>query len=149
MRPHRWQPTRLPSLGFSRQEYWSGVPLPSLHTLSLGPHFPFCVCVCACACVSSSVPQPTPSVWLHSWIASPGWQNGHQYLLLMSSPGGNSEFLFWQFPPEFRGFTPFGLVLTPGIPDHWHGSRKSCGINRLIPPHYQGFVPCPQSRLSC
>ena len=28
--PHRWQPTRLPlSLGFSRQEYWSGLPLPS------------------------------------------------------------------------------------------------------------------------
>ena len=30
MRPHRWQPTRLPwSLGFSRQEYWSGLPFPS------------------------------------------------------------------------------------------------------------------------
>ena len=28
-RPHRWQPTRLPSLGFSRQEYWSGLPFPS------------------------------------------------------------------------------------------------------------------------
>ena len=24
--PHRRQPTRLPSLGFSRQEYWSGLP---------------------------------------------------------------------------------------------------------------------------
>jgi len=30
VRPHRWQPTSSPSLGFSRQEYWSGVPLPSL-----------------------------------------------------------------------------------------------------------------------
>ena len=31
LRPHRWQPTRLlpPSMGFSRQEYWSGFPLPS------------------------------------------------------------------------------------------------------------------------
>ena len=29
MRPHRWQPTRLPSLGFSRQEHWSGLPFPS------------------------------------------------------------------------------------------------------------------------
>ena len=30
VRPHRWQPTRLlRSMGFSRQEYWSGVPLPS------------------------------------------------------------------------------------------------------------------------
>ena len=29
MRPHRWQPTRLPSLGFSRQERWSGLPFPS------------------------------------------------------------------------------------------------------------------------
>ena len=26
---HRRQPTRLPSLGFSRQEYWSGLPSPS------------------------------------------------------------------------------------------------------------------------
>ena len=30
-----------PSMGFSRQEYWSGVPLPS----------PMCVCVCVCVCV--------------------------------------------------------------------------------------------------
>ena len=29
VRPHRRQPTRLPSLGFSRQEYWSGLPFPS------------------------------------------------------------------------------------------------------------------------
>ena len=30
--PHGLQPTRLlpPSMGFSRQEYWSGWPLPSL-----------------------------------------------------------------------------------------------------------------------
>ena len=26
---NRWQPTRLPSLGFSRQEHWSGLPFPS------------------------------------------------------------------------------------------------------------------------
>ena len=29
VRPHRQQPTRLLSLGFSRQEYWSGLPFPS------------------------------------------------------------------------------------------------------------------------
>ena len=29
VRPHRWQPTRLASLGFSWQEYWSGLPFPS------------------------------------------------------------------------------------------------------------------------
>ena len=29
VRPHRQQPTRLPSLGFSRQEHWSGLPFPS------------------------------------------------------------------------------------------------------------------------
>ena len=28
MWPHRRQPTRLPSLGFSRQEHWSGLPFP-------------------------------------------------------------------------------------------------------------------------
>ena len=27
--PQRWQPTSLLSLGFSRQEHWSGVPFPS------------------------------------------------------------------------------------------------------------------------
>ena len=29
VRPHRRQPTRLPSLGFSRQQYWSGLPFSS------------------------------------------------------------------------------------------------------------------------
>ena len=29
VRPHRQRPTRLPSLGFSRQEHWSGLPFPS------------------------------------------------------------------------------------------------------------------------
>ena len=29
VRPHRRQPTRLPSLGFSRQEHWSRLPFPS------------------------------------------------------------------------------------------------------------------------
>ena len=29
LRPQRWWPTRLPSLGFSRQAYWSGLPFPS------------------------------------------------------------------------------------------------------------------------
>ena len=29
LRPHRRQPTRLPSPGFSRQEHWSGLPFPS------------------------------------------------------------------------------------------------------------------------
>ena len=30
MQPHKWQPTQaLPSLGFSRQEHWSGLPFPS------------------------------------------------------------------------------------------------------------------------
>ena len=28
VRPHRRQPTRLPSLRFSRREYWSGLPCP-------------------------------------------------------------------------------------------------------------------------
>ena len=27
--PHRWWPTRLPSLGFYRQEHWNGLPFPS------------------------------------------------------------------------------------------------------------------------
>ena len=50
MRPHRQQPTRLPhpwtaayqaspSMGFSRQEYWSGVPSPSLIYRAVSPKF--------------------------------------------------------------------------------------------------------------
>ena len=36
MRPHRWQPIKAPpSLGFSRQEHWSGLPFPSPIRLSL------------------------------------------------------------------------------------------------------------------
>ena len=35
-----------PSMGFSRQEYWNGVPLPSL-TMVL-KHHKKCVCVCVC-----------------------------------------------------------------------------------------------------
>ena len=34
-----------PSMGFSRQEYWGGVPLPSLSVIHV------CVCVCVCVCV--------------------------------------------------------------------------------------------------
>lgn len=34
--------------------------------------------------------------------SSLGWQDGHQQLLPMSSPRGNTEPLFWQFPPKFR-----------------------------------------------
>ena len=30
-----------PSMGFSRQEYWNGVPLPSLHHTTDGPYFYF------------------------------------------------------------------------------------------------------------
>ena len=29
VRPHRRQPNRLPSMAFSRQEHWSGLPFPS------------------------------------------------------------------------------------------------------------------------
>ena len=36
VQPHRWQPTRLPFLGFSRQEYWTGLPFPSP---GVGCHF--------------------------------------------------------------------------------------------------------------
>ena len=42
-----------PSVGFSRQEYWSGVPLPSL------------VCVCVCVCIHTVV---TLSILL--WLSS-------------------------------------------------------------------------------
>ena len=42
-----------PSMGFSRQEYWSGVPLPSPKVSWLVTfNSLFVVCVCLCACVS-------------------------------------------------------------------------------------------------
>ena len=47
-----------PSMGFSRQEYWSGVPLPSLYILLDNPILCIwkhvCVCVCACETVTKS-----------------------------------------------------------------------------------------------
>ena len=46
VRPHRQQPTRLLSLGFSRQEYGGGLPFPSpMHACMLS-HFS-CVWLCA------------------------------------------------------------------------------------------------------
>ena len=44
----------LPSMGFSRQEYWSGVPLPSLMN----------ICCCCCCSVTSVVSNP---VRPHRW----------------------------------------------------------------------------------
>ena len=38
--PMDCSPPAPPSMGFPRQEYWSGMPLPSP-----------CVCVCVCVCV--------------------------------------------------------------------------------------------------
>ena len=50
-------------MGFSRQEYWSGVPLPSpiysamstisklINTSTFSHHHRVCVCVCVCVCV--------------------------------------------------------------------------------------------------
>ena len=38
-----------PSVGFSKQEYWSGVPLPSPKTYSRKGQT---VCVCVCVCIS-------------------------------------------------------------------------------------------------
>ena len=46
MRPHRRQPTRIPSLGFSRQGYWSGLPFPSpMHECMLSRFSPVQLCV--------------------------------------------------------------------------------------------------------
>ena len=40
VQPHGPQPTRLlQSMGFSRQEYWSGVPLPFKQLLLVNNHF--------------------------------------------------------------------------------------------------------------
>ena len=46
------------STGFSRQEYWSGLPLPSPIYLSV------CVCMCVCVCVDPS--------WIPGLGRSPG-----------------------------------------------------------------------------
>ena len=51
-----------PSMGFSRQEYWSGVPLPSLYILLDNPILCIwkhvCVCVRACETVTKSCLTP-------------------------------------------------------------------------------------------
>ena len=44
-----------PSMGFSRQKYWSGLPFPSPVQMSIKWWMGKCVCVCMCVCVSCSV----------------------------------------------------------------------------------------------
>ena len=48
VQPHRQQPTRLLlSLGFSRQEHWSGLPLPSpMHTCMNAKSLQSCLTLC-------------------------------------------------------------------------------------------------------
>ena len=51
-----------PSMGFSRQEYWSGVPLPSLES-AIPTHIP------PLSCVSS--PQPCPASYSKALLSCP------------------------------------------------------------------------------
>ena len=49
-----------PSVGFSRQEYWSGMPLPSpciyIH-IYIYIYMCVCVCVCVCVCIYISISE--------------------------------------------------------------------------------------------
>ena len=49
-----------PPMGFSRQEYWSGLPFPSPHSLFSNCYDLFiesvCVCVCVCVCALNVTP---------------------------------------------------------------------------------------------
>ena len=52
-----------PSIGFSRQEYWSGVPLPSPICILRMASWLVCVCVCVCVCVSLCSSEKMGKVW--------------------------------------------------------------------------------------
>ena len=56
VRPHRRQPSRLPSLGFSRQEHWSGLPFPSpMHESEVAQSCPTLCNPMDCSLPSSSI----------------------------------------------------------------------------------------------
>ena len=52
----------LPSMGFSRQEYWSGMPLPS----PIYIYMYICVCVCVCVCVCIYIYTQT-YIYIYIW----------------------------------------------------------------------------------
>ena len=55
VRPHRQQPIRLLSLGFSRQEHWSGLPYPSMHESEAAQSCPILSDSMNCSLPGSSV----------------------------------------------------------------------------------------------
>ena len=101
MRPHRWQPTRLPSLGFSRQEYWSGLPFPSPVSQNLARPM-------AKRDFSDIIKIPS---WLNQWEDYPGWAWPNQVETSYELPTGTK----WQGTS--------GLQEQSIIPS-WHLTRK-------------------------
>ena len=70
--PMDCSPQASPSMGFSRQEYWSGVPLPSPEWLRIESQNCLSRCICVCVCVSKNtgLEKYTPGHW-QLWLL--GW----------------------------------------------------------------------------
>ena len=99
VRPYRWQPIRLPSLGFSRQEYWSWLPFPSpVHESEKWKWS------CSVLSHSSRPHRLQPTTLLHPWDF-PGKSTGVGcHCLLQPNTLGISLRLESAETPESRGY---------------------------------------------
>ena len=108
-----------PSMGFSRQEYWSGVPLPSLSTVNLlfspppHPYHHTASILCFFFYIFFS-----HDLWHVAFI---GGSDGKESACNAEDPGSNSGLVI---PPgEGNGYTP---VFLPG---EFHGQRSLVGYS--------------------
>ena len=85
-----------PSIGFSRQEYWSGVPLPSPN-LSLSMFKCACTCTCACLC---SLPNQESSI--------PILENRNDHNYINRSYFSNMNFVLGMVPSDLCFIYPSG-----------------------------------------
>ena len=105
--PHRRQPTRPPSLEFSRQEYWSGLPCPS-------PGH-----------------ESEKWKWSHSVVSDGSLPHGLQPTRLLHpwdfpnvSPNQCYMDYLFETLPQFHGQGNWGLMALCGVPETTQGASK-------------------------
>ena len=114
--PHRQQPTRLSSLGFSRQEHWSGLPFPSpVHESEVAQSCPTLSNPMDCSLPGSSVHGIFQTRVLE-WSAIAFSSRSNESLL---------KSLRFLFEPQDLG--PTGRSIRP--------ERKDSASNPDLPPH--------------
>ena len=110
-----------PSMGFSRQEYWSGLPFPSPRNLS-----------------NSRIQPESPTLWAGSLLSQPLWKTRILGCVAMPSSRGLPN----------PGIKPRSLALqVDSLPLEPPGKPKNTGVGSLS--LLQGIFPTQGLSLSC